>query len=47
MFTLSKKAPCNAVSLELYKPFDFQPIIYSIPLSIFNSNTLNVLIKGN
>ena len=43
-FTLSEKAPCNAIILESYKKFDFQPIIYSVPLSmsIFNYNTLNV-----
>ena len=37
-FTLGAKAPCNALSLESNKPFDFQPIIYSVPLSILNSN---------
>ena len=41
-FTLGKKAPCHAISLELYEPSNFQPIIRSVLLSIFNSNTLNV-----
>ena len=41
-FALGEKAPCNAISLELCKPFDFQPIIYSVHLSIFDSDTLNV-----
>ena len=35
-FTLGKKAPCNATSLELYTPFDVKLIIYSVPLSIFS-----------
>ena len=39
---LSKKATFNAESLELYAPFDFQPITYSVPLSIFPYNTLVV-----
>ena len=39
---LGKKAPCNGISLDLKKPFDFQPITYSVPLSLFNSNVLNV-----
>ena len=41
-FTLGKKAPCNAISLELHIPFYFQLIIYSVPLPFFDSNTLNV-----
>ena len=41
-FTLSEKVPCNAIILESYKTFDFQPKIYSVPLSIFNYNALNV-----
>ena len=31
-FTLGKKVPCNALSQELYNPFDFQLITHSIPL---------------
>ena len=42
MYYFMQKAECNAISLELYTPFGFQPIIYSVPLSIFNSNILNV-----
>ena len=41
-FTLGKKAPCNAVSLESYTPFDFQPVICLVLLSFFRSSTLNV-----
>ena len=41
-FMLGSKAPCNAISLKLYIPLDFQPMIYSVPLSFFSSNTLNV-----
>ena len=41
-FTLGKEALCNTISLELHESFDFQPITYSAPLPIFNSNTLNV-----
>ena len=39
---LGKKVPCNAINLELYTPFDFQPMIYSVPPYFFNSNKLNV-----
>ena len=38
---LGKKAPCNGRKLDLNKPFDFQPIKYSVFLSFFNSNVLN------
>ena len=38
---LGKKALYNAMSLELYTPFDFQPLIYSVTLFIFNSYTSN------
>ena len=39
---LGKKAPCNGVSLRLHIPFDFQPVTYSVPLSLFKANILNV-----
>ena len=39
---LGKNTPCNAISLESYTPFEFQPIIYSVILSFFNSKTLDV-----
>ena len=39
---LGKNEPCNAISLDLYTPFDFQPITHSVLLSFFNSNALNV-----
>ena len=37
--TVGKKASYDAISLELYTPFDFKLIIYSVTLSIFYSNT--------
>ena len=39
---LGKKVTCTAISLELYTPFDFQPVTYSVPLAIYKSNTLNI-----
>ena len=42
---LDKNAPCNAISLELDNPFEFQPIIYSVRLSFFNSKTCFVLFE--
>ena len=39
---LGKKEPCIALSLELYSPFDFQQITYSVIFSFFNSSTLNI-----
>ena len=34
---LGKKEPCIALSFELYSPFDFQQISYSV-----TSSTLNI-----
>ena len=39
---LCKKAVCNDIYLEVYTPFDFQPITYLVPLSYFDSNVLSV-----
>ena len=44
-FMLDKNAPCNAISLELDNPFEFQPIIYSVHLSFLNSKTCFVLFE--
>ena len=41
-FMSRKKASCNVKSLELHTPSYLQPIIYSVTLSFFNSNILNV-----
>ena len=30
---LGKKAPCNGISLDSNKPYDFQEVTYSVPLS--------------
>ena len=40
--TLVKKAPCDALSLELYTPFDLQPVIYSVPFSTLDALSLEL-----
>ena len=37
-----EKAVYNGVNLEVYTPFDFESITYSVPLPSFNSNVSRV-----
>ena len=41
-FIAGDKGLNNGVILDLNNPFDFQEIIYSVPLSSCNSKVLNV-----
>ena len=40
-FMLGKEAPCITRHLYFYKPFDLQPVTYSLLLTTFNSNVIN------